>query len=380
MSHKSPLIALTSAAMALPALAATQPVESTVSIRATVYQEDDVPSHRVLFGDDERYEIDIGQFRLLAPVGKDWSVDLAVTREHMSGASPWYNIQGANQQTSLIMSGATIRDSRTEVSLTTTRYQSDSSISLGLTHSEEDDYEAKAISVAGEWDFNNQLSTLSVGISYSSDDIKPTDAPDFGRVLKEDKQSHSVSVGWGQILTKNSSLHAGLDVSRHKGFLSDPYKLRDARPDERLEWALGLKYRRYFDNQNAALHLDYRYYHNDWGVDSHTLYSAWYQSLGTDFKLVPNIRYYSQAEADFYTATNNFTLPVTDDQSSDFRLAGYGAYTFGLKAIYDISTWRVTLSVDRYISNEDYGLSGSDEKNPAAVKFLMTTIGLDFKF
>ncbi len=380
MRRTNPLLALTSAAMALPAFSATQPVESLISIRATVYEEEDAPAHQILVGADDRYDIDIGQFRLLTPIGSDWSVDLSVTHEAMSGASPWYNIQGANQQTSLIMSGATIRDARTEVSLTTTRYQDDSSISIGLTRSDEDDYEAKAISVSGEWDFNNKLSTLSIGLSYSTDDIRPTDAPNFGRVLKEDKSSHSFSVGWGQILNKHSSLHVGLDITSHDGFLSDPYKLRDTRPDDRLEWALGLKYRRYFDNQNAALHLDYRYYHDDWGINSHTLYSAWYQSLGSDFKLVPNLRYYSQTKADFYSVTNNFALPLTTNQSSDFRLAGYGAYTFGLKAIYDIDTWRVSLSVDRYISSEDYGHSGSKGEHPAAVKFLLTSIGLDFRF
>jgi hypothetical protein len=380
MNRNNPLLALTSAAMALPALSATQPVESTISIRAAVYEEEDAPAHQILVGADDRYDIDIGQFRLLTPVGRHWSVGLAVTHETMSGASPWYNIQGANQQTSLIMSGATIRDSRTEVSLSTTHYQETSSISIGLSQSEEDDYEAKAVSLGGEWDFNNRLSTLSLGISYSSDEIRPTDAPNFGRSVKEDKRSRSVSVGWGQILNKNSSLHASLDVTDHEGFLSDPYKLWDTRPDERLEWALALKYRRYFDNQNAALHLDYRYYHDDWGINSHTVYSAWHQRLGDDFRLVPNLRYYSQTEADFYSVTNNFTQPLTTAQSSDFRLAGYGAYTFGLKAIYDAASWRVSLSVDRYISSEDYGHSGSDGEHPAAVKFLLTSIGLDFRF
>jgi len=46
----------------------------------------------------------------------------------------------------------------------------------------------------------------------------------------------------------------------------------------------------------------------------------------TGILMVSNIRYYSQSEAEFYTVTNNFILPQTVNQSSDFRLAGYGAH------------------------------------------------------
>ena len=380
MAKPNPLLALSTAAMALPAFAAPQPVETTVAIKATTYQEEDVPERHVLAGSDERYKIDIAQFRLLVPVGEKWSLGADVAYETRSGASPWGTIMGADGKASLIMSGATIRDKRTEVSLNATYHEESRSITVGLAGSDEDDYESRAISISGDWEMNNKLSTLSLGMSYSSDDIEPTDALSFGRVQREEKKSRSLSVGWAQVLKKNSVLHVGLDVTDHDGYLSDPYKLRDVRPDEKLEWALSLKYRRYFDNQNAALHLDYRYYDDDWGINSHTLYTGWHQNFGDSVRVVPNVRYYSQNEADFYRGTDDFRLATTINQSSDFRLSGYGAYTLGVKFIYSALQWDVSLSLDRYISNESYGHDASERSHPALLSFNMTSLGLNFRF
>ena len=379
ISQTSPLLALCSAALSLPVNAATQPVQTEVSIKTSSYEERDLSESDVLLGATERYDIDINQFRLLTPVSGAWSLGVDISRETMSGASPWGTIAGVDGEASLIMSGATIREKRTEIALSATHYGQDASYSVGVIRSEENDYEATAISLGGEWDQNNGLSTLSLGISYSSDDIKPTDAEIFGRVTKEDKDVVSTSVNWTQVLDKASTLQIGASVSRHSGFLSDPYKLRDVRPDEKLAWSLNLRYRRYFDNQNAALHLDYRYYSDDFGVDSHTLYAAWYKNLGARFQLAPNVRFYSQAESDFYLTVDDYSLPTDDSQSTDYRLSSYGAYTFGLKAIFNEINWSVNISVDRYISAGKYGTS-SGKGHPALVSFNMASIGFDLRF
>ena len=189
MKRPSPLVALTTAAMSLPALAATQPAESTLSVGVSNYQEGDIPQHLVVGGDNRRYDIDIRQFRLLTPVGRHWSLGLDVSKETMSGASPWGTVLDSDGQPALIMSGATIRDSRTETSVTATRYGEDHSVALTLTRSKEDDYEATAPSLSGEWTFDDVLTTLSAGLSYSTDDIEPTDAAAFGRVVRAKRRS-----------------------------------------------------------------------------------------------------------------------------------------------------------------------------------------------
>ena len=333
MKRPSPLAALTTAAMSLPAFAATQPVESTVSIGVANYQEADIPPHLVVGGDNRRYDVNIRQFRLLAPVGRNWSLGLDLSRETMSGASPWGTTPGADGDPALIMSGATIRDTRTETGVTATRYGDDHSIGLTLSRSKEDDYDAFSPSVSGEWTFNDALSTLSAGVSWSSDVVEPTDAAAFGRVPREERRSRSASVGVSRVIDRSSVVYAGLSVTDHAGFLSDPYKLRDVRPEGRFERALSVRYRHFLDGPDAAVHLDYRYFDDNWGVTSHTLHTSWYQNVGASFQVVPNVRYYSQSAADFYRPVDAFDLPLDVHQSSDFRLSAYGAFTVGVKGI-----------------------------------------------
>ena len=376
----SPLIALTSAALALPAFAASQPVETELSVRASSYAEDDAPEDRILLGSDERYQIEVYQFRLLTPVSRNFSLEVSASHESMSGASPWSSIQGVDGDPSLIMTGATIKDNRTEVGATITRYGENSSFGIGVTHSQEDDYEATALSLNAEWDFNSKLSTLAVGLSYSNDDIEPSDAEMFGRVEREEKHSGSLSLSWTQVLNKSSVVQLGLSLTKHEGFLTDPYKLRDVRPDHRFEWASSLRYRKYFDLLNGAWHFDYRYYSDDYKVHSHTFETAWHQNLGPRFQIVPSVRYYSQDAANFYTAFDNFIVPLSENQSSDFRLSTFGALTFGLKVIVGIRRSSLTISIDRYISDDSYAFSSSEFEHPALLDYTLLSLGLNLRF
>ena len=126
-------------------------------------------------------------------------------------------------------------------------------------------------------------------------------------------------------------------------------------------------------------HLDYRYFDDDWGITSHTLHTSWYQNFGAWFQVVPNVRYYSQSEADFYRPVDAFDLPLDVHQSSDFRLSAYGAFTFGVKGIVRQPGWSLTISADRYIGNEKYGLA-SGIPHPARLEFTLASIVLEFKF
>ena len=81
MSKASSLLALTTAAMALPAFSASQPAESTVSIRASSYNEEDAPQHDILTGADECYEI-IDPRKLLAQLSKEEIESLVSEGEH----------------------------------------------------------------------------------------------------------------------------------------------------------------------------------------------------------------------------------------------------------------------------------------------------------
>ena len=86
MKKINPLLALTGAALALPAIAADQPTSTKLSFLSSTYHEKDIKTSTILSGAAKRYDIEKNQFRLVTPLGENWSGDLYVSQEAMSGA------------------------------------------------------------------------------------------------------------------------------------------------------------------------------------------------------------------------------------------------------------------------------------------------------
>ena len=93
-----------------------------------------------------------------------------------------------NQQ--LIMSGASIDDSRNKVEGTLTRYLPEGawSVTVGGSRS---DYRSDYLGLAWIQEYNLKNTTLAVDASYASDELTPTDASDFGRIEQADKTSQA---------------------------------------------------------------------------------------------------------------------------------------------------------------------------------------------
>ena len=120
------LLALTSSAMLLPAyqdVQADAPPEFTeLGLRYSKYEEDDTSGRKTDGGSSQRYEVTMAQFHLMAPVADDWSLALDVQWEDMSGASPWFVGESDAGDPKVFMSGASIEDTRTDVSVITRYY------------------------------------------------------------------------------------------------------------------------------------------------------------------------------------------------------------------------------------------------------------------
>jgi len=374
----NPYLALTSAALALPAIAVEQPIETQLSLQVASYQEDALPASDNIAGSLDRYDISTYYFRLNTPVADQYGLDVRIDRELMSGASPWGTGVAVDGSQSLLMSGASIKDSRTAGSVTLTRYEKDYAYSLALGTSEEDDYQSRSIKISGEWELNSGLASLSTSLSASNDKLLPSDAALFNRVPSANKENRSFYLGWGQVINANTTLHLGATVSRYTGYLSDPYKLLDRRPDEKDAIALTSRLRYWLSSPQAALHLDYRYYSDSFEVDSHTFTVQWHQNIGTRLQLVPMIRFYQQSAASFYSPSDNYTLSPTVAQSSDFRLSEYTAVSSGLKAIYKNDNWSFNVRVERYKSDSDHASNLTSHR--ALLDFTLVSGGVTWAF
>ncbi|MEH6586339.1 MAG: DUF3570 domain-containing protein [Halioglobus sp.] len=374
------LLALTSSALLLPAYQAARaeapPEYTELGLRYSNYEEDDTAGSKTFGGSSERMEVDAAQFHLLAPVADNWSVALDVAWEDMSGASPWFVGQSAEGDDKIVMSGASIEDTRTEVSVTTRYYYERGGAGFNYTRSDEDDYESDAISVDGSFDSSDGQTTYSAALSASADDIHPTQGFIPTNTVEDEKDIRSAWIGVSRIISKRAMLRFGLSYTYRDGFLTDPYKLLDQRPDRRNEWVLQGGYRQFLVGPNAALHVDYRYFDDDWGVDAHTVDFAWHQNIGERTALIPFLRYHTQDKADFFANSVDISERYYAD---DYRLSAYGAISLGLRLRHDIGNWRLNLAAERYKSDNGWGIYGGEEA-PALVNFWRTSIGLDYRF
>jgi len=382
-SKSASLIALSTTAFALPGIARADapPVESTLSYKFSNYQEDDLSRSEVLFGDLDRYDIDVHQFHLLTPLGRNMSFQLDASHDSLSGASPWFTSADANGNPVVNLSGASgIRDQRTDVSAGGRYFLNNGSFGGNVGYSEEDDYRAFYFGISGERHFNNDLTTLALAVSYSDDEIFPTDAELFNRPIDENKHSTSVAMSVSQIINATATFQSALSVTQLSGFLSDPYKLRDVRPDEKTQFAWSNSVRKYIVAADAALHANYRFYHDDYGISSHTFDMAWHQNINRTFQLVPAVRYYSQSAADFFTNIDDVFNPLTEFQSSDYRLSAFGAISGSLSLIANLDVWTASLQIERYLASEKYSAYAVNQPSTALVQYFRVSFGLDYTF
>ena len=374
------LLALTSSALLLPAYqgarADAPPEYAELGMSYSRYEEDDIQDGKLLFGPSERYEIDVAQFYLLAPVSDDWSVALDVQWEDMSGASPWFIGMAEDGDPQVVMSGASIEDTRTTVGVTTRYYYDRGNAGFNYTRSDEDDYESDYFSLDGSINSVDGMTTWSAAISASFDDIEPTQGNTPTNTEEDNKDIRSAWIGVSRIVSKRAIVRFGLSYTYRDGFLTDPYKLNDRRPDEREEWAVTTGYRHYFTGPDAALHADYRYFDDDWGIKSHTVDLSWYQNFGSRTQVIPFLRYYTQDEADFFANIVDFDQRYYAD---DHRLSAFGAFTTGLRVKHTLGNWTLNATGERYTTSESWGIFSGDE-SPALVKYWRYSVGFNYSF
>ena len=393
------LCALRRAALALTTLAsqasADTPVDRiTADYNYSLYSEAELNKSDGLAGAErDRYEVTMHQFRLQSPIPfserMDFSVELV--QEAMSGASPWYVVPDAAGSPIQVMSGATIKEERNDLLISTNRYYYNARVGLTSGYSSENDYSSFNFSFDGVTHFNEKNTSLSAGLGISFDTIEPTDAELFTtRPAEEEKKSYTLFLGLSQLLGRASTIQSSLTFNHGNGYLSDPYKsmfvlggtfLPDSRPDSRNQIAWLTRFRRHLREIDGTLHADYRLYADDWGVTSHTIELAYHKELWRSLKIVPSVRYYSQTAADFYEPFFN-ALPTGDEFTNDYRLSAYGALSFGLKAEWFFripwtgrSNWRAILGWEHYVSSGDLALVEVTTPAPGLVDYNVVTIG-----
>lgn len=405
------LLSLTTAALALPgmtpqsAMAQAVTEDTILSYRYSQYAEGEIDgSVNVVDGSRERYDISIHQLRFKTAIAGNADMTVDLQQESMSGASPWYILQGNDGEPLLVMSGATIEEERTDIGANFTSYFDTIVSSTSLGYSTENDYSSFSMSYALSKALNEKNVTLDFRISGSQDFIEPTPIGGDARTIpidEEKKTSGSLSFGFSAVIDRTSILSTAISLTRYDGYLSDPYKrvhvlnlpetstgendncpaglCADSRPDQRTQWDWTVRYRKSLTEYNAALHLDYRYYTNDWEVDSHTVEAAWYQNFAEHWQVAPQVRWYTQTDSAFYQIY--FENPRNDGfYSSDYRLSAFDAVSAKLKLSRFFGFGALHVSFETYSSDAGTGRNELSAGSPALVDFTHVTAGIDYKF
>ena len=220
----------------------------------------------------------------------------------------------------------------------------EASLDVGAGTSAENDYNSSFGNVSGRLDFNQKLTSVNFGASYTASNTEAMldhdaapyiEKSTFGsrvqslangvKLLTGSKEDWAGSLGLTQVLNKSALVEGSISYTSSSGYMANPYKTTaiifidpnqkmgtdgqlnasmlaflEQRPNERQQWTENLRYVQHIDALDAALHFDYRFYHDDWGINAHTFSGDWIQPLSEGWSITPRVRYYSQTAANFY--------------------------------------------------------------------------------
>lgn len=425
MKHRkknNAIVRLGCAALALPGLMQT----ATAGRVEETYNADFQYGH--YSEGKSRMHVDIFDGALSAPIGKDYTVNVGILRDIVSGASPVYNYRENGKIKQFMSSASTtsecgesICEQRDQLTAGITKFFDSSALSIGGGLSREHDYMSRFFNTNYSIDLNKKLTTLNFGASLAFDEIEPSPSgwnpasrpDDSPNAWHSHKTAQNYLIGVSQVVDKDTLFQSNMTFGYSDGFLTDPYKtvgvdtgfvidaagntffvpISEVRPGSKFQWAWLNQYVHHFGQLNdAALHLDYRYSLDSWGSHSHTIEASWHQPIVDDWHIIPKFRYYSQDKADFYqpifsdTFNPDGTLANNKYYSSDYRLAGFGALSGGIKLSKEITklkgihSAKFQTGIEYYSHESALQLGGNSENSFADFNYYLVTASFNLKF
>lgn len=300
-------------------------------------------------------------------LGDSWTISASALVDIITGASHEL-VSNASGQPVRTVTGASISDRRTAGDVKVTRRFDRLALSASRYVSNEEDYRSRAFGLEAAYELEGKLTTLVAGFGKANDRVRDVDDP----LLDERRDTKEYLVGVTQVLSPTALVQSTLQLSRGKGWFSDPYKstitfqpgqsipvfLEDTRPGSRRSVAWLTRYRGHFPDE-GTLQAEYRYFHDDWGVRSHTVEVAWQHRIDEAWSLRPALRYYTQTAADFY----GLQVPQARPEvfSSDPRLAAFGGLSPSLRATWRLNSYTFEATAGYYYNASSLRPGGGGE-------------------
>jgi uncharacterized protein DUF3570 len=232
-----------------------------------------------------------------------------------------------------VVSNATARmnDFRSEITAGLVQKLRNTTLSGSYVYSVENDYQSHNADIGFSQDLFEKNSTLSLGATFSSNDVYRTGDQLFHRKLTVG----GVAASWTQVLNRATIAQLSYTFSYGNGYWASPYrfvkvetpdlsaiefKVPETEPNERYRHAavIGLNRHLFAD---SAVQGDYRFYADNWGVLSHTVQLRYFVTF-KDVTLRLRERFYYQTGASFfqphYTAQTLTPFVTADRELSTF--------------------------------------------------------------
>lgn len=252
----------------------------------------------------------------------------------------------------VLASASRYSEKRTEKSLGLDYIHDRTTMSLGYTTSDENDYQAKTYSLGIAQAFFGDLSTLGFAFTLGEDTVGRNINGDPDPSFKLDKERHKYTISLSQILTKNLIAELSIDSNSDQcnnlkpgdSCLNNPYRQvrytsaggygfqAEKYPLTHNSDAIGLR-AIYHLPFRASLRGDLRKFSDSWGVEAKNAEVRYTQEVYQDVLLEVKYRIYHQTAADFYSDL----FPYKDAQTflaRDKELSPFSNKSFGVGVTY----------------------------------------------
>ncbi|MEL6870850.1 MAG: DUF3570 domain-containing protein [Pseudomonadota bacterium] len=253
-------------------------------------------------------------------------------------------------------------EERTQTSLGVDYLRGGTMMSVGVTQSDESDFEARTYSFAVYQNLFGDLTTVTLAYGLGDDVVGQSGDPTFAR----DVQRQSYGVGISQILTRNLIMTLNFEGITDEGFLNNPYRSVRFLNDDGLSYSLQSEVYpntrtsaavslggRYYLPYRAAVNAEYRYFSDTWGITANSFEIGYTHPWRDKFTFSTRYRHYTQEQADFYSDLfprvdfQNFL--ARDKELSTFTsqaIRAGVAYDFGREGMGPLDRGRVSFFWD----------------------------------
>ena len=212
-------------------------------------------------------------------------------------------------------------EDRTEYSYGADFVFDNSTVAIGYTNSEENDYSSDTYHFGTSHTMFGDLTTVNLGFSLGDDEVRQNqydingnfigNNPGFGDNGKLDLKRRNYRLGLTQIFTKNLIMNFAFEAVSDEGFTQNPYRsaliiaggnvtpTSETYPETRTSDAFAIR-ANYFLPYRAALKFEYKYYEDSWDIKAHTYKFAYTHPFGERWTFDAHYRVYQQDQASFY--------------------------------------------------------------------------------